>query len=49
MTDKERKNFKARMKEEVKKAEEEYNKKSSELKASFIDKLLTILGKKTSR
>ena len=49
MTDKERKNFKARMKEEVKKAEEEYNKKSSELKASFIDKLLTILGKKTSQ
>ena len=49
MTDKERKNFKARMKEEVKKAEEDYNKKCSALKASFIDKLLTILGKKTSQ
>ncbi|MBR5740063.1 MAG: DNA-directed RNA polymerase subunit beta, partial [Firmicutes bacterium] len=49
MTDRERKNFKARMKEEVKKAEEEYNKKCTSLKASFIDKLLTILGKKTSQ
>ncbi|MBR6465285.1 MAG: DNA-directed RNA polymerase subunit beta [Bacteroidales bacterium] len=49
MTDKERKNFKARQKEEVKKAEEEYTKKCSELKSSFIDKLLTILGKKTSQ
>ncbi|MBQ6310893.1 MAG: DNA-directed RNA polymerase subunit beta [Bacteroidales bacterium] len=49
MTDRERKNFKARMKEEVKKAEEEYTKKCTALKASFIDKLLTILGKKTSQ
>ena len=49
MTDRERRNFKAKMKEESKKAEEEYNKKCSALKASFIDKLLTILGKKTSQ
>ncbi|MBR4802530.1 MAG: DNA-directed RNA polymerase subunit beta [Bacteroidales bacterium] len=49
MTDKERKNFKARMKEESKKAEEDYRKKCSQLKDSFIEKLLTLLGKKTSQ
>ena len=49
MTDKEKKNFKAKMKEETEKAKQEYNKKYSELKNLFIEKMMTLLGKKTSQ
>ncbi|MBO4692499.1 MAG: DNA-directed RNA polymerase subunit beta [Bacteroidales bacterium] len=49
MTDKERKNFKAKVKAEVAKAEEDYQKKCADLKAIFMDKMMTLLGKKTSQ
>ncbi len=49
MTDKEKKNFKAKVKEDSKKALEEYNKKCSQLKDLFFEKLMTLLAKKTSQ
>ena len=49
MTDKERKNFKAKVKEEGAKAKQEYEKKCQELKDLFMEKMMTLLGKKTSQ
>ena len=49
MTDKERKSYKAKAKEELEKAKQEFAKKCSDLKSLFIDKMMTLLGKKTSQ
>ncbi|MBR3303357.1 MAG: DNA-directed RNA polymerase subunit beta, partial [Bacteroidales bacterium] len=49
MSDKERRNFKSKVKVEAAKIEEDYKKKADKLKALFIDKLMTLLAKKPSQ